>query len=596
MNVGRLEASAQAFWFGDAQHQQPAWYYPPKGEDRGCGVLLCAPFGHEYMVSYRSYRYLAAQLQSQGFAVLRFDYPGTGDSTVGHSDESFVAGCIQGVRDAAQLLREQSGCGRLLLFGLRFGGLMAATQAREVAADGLILMEPALSGRAYARELLAFARMNATGALAQDLTPLGDDEVTGYPFGAGVRSALAQLDALKALPAAGTKILLLARDDAPSFAVKLGKAYEAAQLPLTMAPATGFEALSKDDPFKAAVPHDLWQVVTDWCGTVAPTVRAPQAPNLPPQRSTVTTFSYQAVPLLESIVSFAGMTGIVSEPADPAAALKTSPVVIPNTGANHRVGPHRLNVALARTLAAKGYRVLRLDRSGFGDSPARAGEAENYIYSPLGTSDVQAAVRFMTAGAKGDQDGAVLLGLCSGAYFSYHTALVEPGVRGVVLINPLTYDWKEGDPLEAPPNKIFKSTNFYANAAKDPKVWLRALTGKVNLRGVAGILSRRAMGHVEHWREVIRTRVLRGEPDHSPVARNFLALSKRGVDVLMVLGANDLGVDCMAEHLGPGARLMARRQNFRLVLIEGSDHTFTPRWSQTHLCEVISDHVVRHHP
>ena len=52
------------------------------------GIILCPPFFHEQGRSQRLFALLADALRGHGFAVLRFDYLGTGDSE--GSDESFT--------------------------------------------------------------------------------------------------------------------------------------------------------------------------------------------------------------------------------------------------------------------------------------------------------------------------------------------------------------------------------------------------------------------------------------------------------------------------------------------------------------------------
>ncbi len=48
-------------------------------------------------------------------------------------------------------------------------------------------------------------------------------------------------------------------------------------------------------------------------------------------------------------------------------------VVLVNVAAEHHIGPGRRWVEWARRWAALGYRVVRIDQSGVGDSPTPAG-------------------------------------------------------------------------------------------------------------------------------------------------------------------------------------------------------------------------------
>src|SRR5438067_9975587 len=80
-----------------------------------------------------------------------------------------------------------------------------------------------------------------------------------------------------------------------------------------------------------------------------------------------------------------------------------------NTGIMNRIGPHRLNVKIARGLDAAGVPSLRMDLSGLGDSPPAK--------APL-RADAQ-AVRDLQAAMDHVQqtlgiDRFVIFGLCSG--------------------------------------------------------------------------------------------------------------------------------------------------------------------------------------
>ena len=106
-------------------------------------------------------------------------------------------------------------------------------------------------------------------------------------------------------------------------------------------------------------------------------------------------------------------------------------VVIVNAGIIHRVGPNRLYVDLARSVAALGFPVLRFDLAGLGDSdPATGGVS----LAESAVADVRAAFDHLSSTRNATQF--LVFGLCSGANYAVLTAFREPRVIGVMLIDP----------------------------------------------------------------------------------------------------------------------------------------------------------------
>ena len=106
-------------------------------------------------------------------------------------------------------------------------------------------------------------------------------------------------------------------------------------------------------------------------------------------------------------------------------------VVIVNAGIIHRVGPNRLYVDLARSVAALGFPVLRFDLAGLGDSDTAVGGAS---LEESALSDVNAAFEFLATTRDASQF--LVFGLCSGANYAAMAAFREPRVSGVMLIDP----------------------------------------------------------------------------------------------------------------------------------------------------------------
>lgn len=119
-------------------------YHPVKAARRS--VLLCPPLGQEYIRCHRLYRQLARTLASEGVAVLRFDYYGSGDSAGESSDVDWER-CVADTVVAADELRRLSGTNDVVAFGARLGGSIAMAAAAQL--TGLVVWDPVLDGSEY---------------------------------------------------------------------------------------------------------------------------------------------------------------------------------------------------------------------------------------------------------------------------------------------------------------------------------------------------------------------------------------------------------------------------------------------------------------
>jgi len=136
----------------------------------------------------------------------------------------------------------------------------------------------------------------------------------------------------------------------------------------------------------------------------------------------------------ERVVQFGDghrLVGILTEPSE-----YRSPrliAVMSNVGLNHRVGPSRIWVDLARRLAAQGIASFRFDLSGLGDSAPRndlSGDDERAV------QDLQEALDWL-ANTVGQRF--VLLSLCSGTDNAHQVATLDHRVCGAVFLDGYTY-------------------------------------------------------------------------------------------------------------------------------------------------------------
>jgi len=258
-----------------------------------------------------------------------------------------------------------------------------------------------------------------------------------------------------------------------------------------------------------------------------------------------------------------------------------------NTATDTRIGPSRMYVDLSREWAALGLTAVRVDLSGIGDTPARDGMRENWAFSPSFVRDVQTILDFLVArGVK----RVVLMGLCSGAYLAYHTAVADPRVAGTLLVNPQSFHYREGD--EFVRTTEFKSMGFYRSALFRGETWKKALRGEVHLAGIARTVAHKlvARGRARLSRLAAKTNA-----ERSPsvdVAEYLEEMCDRGVDVHFVFGDTDPGLDYLRSHLREREESLRARKNFHVSIIDDVDHTFTRSWARRVLFDRLTAHVV----
>lgn len=171
-------------FFGSADRQLFGVYHAPARARGRKGVVLCYPWGQEYLRAHRAFRFLGESLAGAGVHVLRFDYWGTGDSG-GDVSEADLPTWASDVELTVHELMDIADLRRVALCGLRMGAHWAARCAVEhPAVDRVVLWDPVVDGVSYVRSL--------------DQTPVsreGLHEVDGFTLTAAVRDGLASASA-----------------------------------------------------------------------------------------------------------------------------------------------------------------------------------------------------------------------------------------------------------------------------------------------------------------------------------------------------------------------------------------------------------------
>jgi hypothetical protein len=267
----------------------------------------------------------------------------------------------------------------------------------------------------------------------------------------------------------------------------------------------------------------------------------------------------------EEVVLFGSastLVGIVTTPRGGAVDATRPGVILLNAGLLHRIGPNRLHVELARRLAATGLVALRFDFSGVGDSDVRADDLPFWESTIV---EAREAMDFLQR-TRGLQRF-VLMGLCSGAVNSFHTAHVDPRAIGVVLLDPWGYTAE---------SRSLATSHLYWQSVwsvvRSPRRWMDSIPRHLDF----GIMLR-------HLQRTLK----RQQPDAS-IQAQFGAVIRRGVELLLLFSSAEYrGRYELDLMVGDQLNQWTKSGQVTFENLRDATHTFHSLAHQTALLDTI---------
>jgi dienelactone hydrolase len=536
----RIETSGR--WIGPAERPLLSWVTVPVGCLGAVGVVVVPTVGYEYWTSHRTMRTLAERLGAQGCIALRFDLDGTGDSGGDQWDPARVAAWRSGVGHAATALREW-GVTTLVIAGLRLGATLALLQGDQVKADAVVAWDPVVRGRRYVRELHLLGVPVPDQPAAPERS--GSVTVAGSVFSAETLADLAAIDlaTLPGRPAA--RALVVDRVDRPP-STPLLNGLGALGVETDHVVRGGTELVLDRPTEYAVVAEDIVDEICRWVGPGEP------AATMTPEPSPRTTarIEWRGGAFDEEVVCL-GELGLVGVHTRSIGTSRATLLWL-NSGSEPHIGSGRAWVEYARALALVGFSSIRMDFSGWGESPD-LDHAPGRPYDQHGLEEVREAVAALR---ELGHRHVVVAGLCAGAWVALRAALTVD-LDGVVAINPQMY-WQPGDPVEA---DIVAETR----ARRLPEI-----------------------RRYKRFRAIGAWTVLDWLGVRHPAAQWLRDLQRRGTPVLAVFAEGDDGQEFLEDRTGRAWRQALGGGQIHSATVAGIDHPMHRHWMRDSLLATIA--------
>jgi len=535
------------------------------------------PFGWEDVCSYRPLRFLAKTLAASGIPVMRFDLPGTGDSSGSALNSGLFEAWVQSIDDAAAELRAIAGVEDVAVAGIRLGALLALTAAaRGSNLQDLILWGATGSGRAMLRELRAFGNMErleyGNGDAAAS-APLPGVEIGGFLIAPETQHALETLvfSPLPDMP--GRRVLLLSRDDLAVDA-KLNRALQSAGCAVETGNGSGYAAMM-GLPHEAIPPFAAARTIVEFVKERnAPAARASNLPRTTPvvaspQKALHEDGGLGAIETIYTLDTSSGaLFGVLAEPAPDAPSAELC-ILFLNAGAVRHTGPNRMWVEAARRWAKRGVPSLRLDLQGIGESDGDEALGTEGLYQEHMVDRLQIAIDSLRShlGIR----RFVAVGLCSGAFWAFHAAIRSPEIVGAILLNPRLFFW---DP-EVDRRRLLRRTVKGLSEWGD---WCRLARGEVPLESIKQVariaLDRMQTGDGNRPMQIPRERM----------AEAWAAIERNRNRLTFIFTEGEPLLREMEEEGQLPPKTCSR---VKCVRVANGGHTFRPLWAQRLAHELI---------
>jgi len=574
-------------WLNNDHGPVFSWIHLPKNKKISkMGVVICNPLGYEYSHTHRTIRHLCDNLAYSGFANIRFDYHGTGDSFSDLFEKNRIKTFLENIDTAIEELKIKTGVTEICLIGLRMGATLAASYCNSRPVDKLILWSACIKGRTYVREMQALEKLAShSSGDNPDLIDSGGFIVTD-----STAKELKELNLLKQEYHVNDNILVIERDDLQKND-KLLSAIEKNNISnIEHHPMKGYIEMMEEPQF-TVVPELTISKIINWLSsdsknkTLNKTSYNQNTCKLitnKPDSNIIEQICYDYENKLIGILSYhSHLNKDKSKPL----------IILTNSGSVHRVGPNRVYVQLARSLASEGYPVLRFDLSNLGDSVLGKPENENNPYSDYAMHDIAIILEMMVK--EYGFNSFIISGICSGAHNAFHAGLIMPAsynIKETIIINPLRF-YSDGftNQRSIPTYQVERDSQQYSESLLSLEKWKKLLSGKVDLIYLSSFIYQKALKTLTSNIQALTEKV--GIHNGSRLTKDLNKYISKNMKISFFIASKDPGKKLLMNESRIIVNTMIKSNQLDIYEIPNADHTFSSLNCRKEFVRLYVEHI-----
>ncbi len=544
-------------------------------------IIVCPPLGFEYTHSHRTLKKLCENLADSGFAALRLDYYGTGDSSGELLESVSKQQFIDDIQAAVDYLKTTLSINKISLIGLRVGATIASAYAEINNIEELILWSPCEKGKSFIREMKALNRL----ASHSESKPQGYIDSGGFTLSFDTAKSIEEFNLFNLDINVTNKILLIERDDFPSSGKLLAH--------LSKTHSTDSFLMSQylsmmAEPQETTIPFETIKQITHWLleskqKTINLSITAPK---------TSTKINWNNTNIKESTVEIGDnkLTAIFSEPYDK--SVNDHPIVLlANSGTVHKVGPNRLYVELTRALSSNNTTCLRIDLRNLGDSVNGSPENENTPYPAESTQDLETAIKWLEN--KYPSRKIILAGLCSGAHNIFHTALESShthNIYKIIMINPLAFYRRPNNYIDNSKDQSdAKNATQYQKSLMSANKWKKIFRGNVNFTYIINFVFKLIFNKFKSIYKQFK--VILNFDTESQLALDLIKLKDKNIKQTFIIASNDPGEKLIMQQAKITVQRLIQIGQIKILPVANADHTFSSKPARDKFINIVNNNL-----